>query len=341
MSEKGVCRETSGDKFLIESRSERCVRCIVMNQKHSNVLQYKETFCFPNPRNNPRRLRDVCSEINGDASLYSLFRLDTPTIPCPFTGPFKFSYSRGHGECQEPMSSIESCVDTTRLLFRFQACADIIGSESRNEELSCYGEWKEGSTRYLVGKMSHRITRTDEDKFRCFVFERRNHGSSGDEETSVIEPVNEGYLLAQSGDATCDGLSSVYEGSRTMKLSQSSPVIGSCDFPFEVTSSKYWKYLDEIYDFSKNSSLRVYNSTTAEILRTITCIRREARTSDPSDGDSLESSSFTEFVVHSVSGWYVISLLHGFFTQHYTCIFVHSLLSHTFISLDLFVHVSS
>lgn len=312
MSEKGVCRETSGDKFLIESRSERCVRCIVMNQKHSNVLQYKETFCFPNPRNNPRRLRDVCSEINGDASLYSLFRLDTPTIPCPFNGPFKFSYSRGHGECQEPMSSIESCVDSTRLLFRFQACADVIGSESRNEELSCYGEWKEGSTRYLVGKMSHRITRTDEDKFRCFVFERPSHGKSGDGEETVIESANEGYLLAQSGDATCDGLSSVYEGSRTMKLTQSSSVTGFCDFPSEVTTSKYWKYLDEIYDFSKNSTLRVYNSTTAEILRTITCVRREATSSSPSDEESSENSSFTEYVVHSVSGWYV---LHRCFTH--------------------------
>lgn len=311
MSEKGVCRETSGDKFLIESRSERCVRCIVLNQKHSNVLQYKETFCFPNPRNNPRRLRDVCSEINGDASLYSLFRLDTPTVPCPFSGPFTFSYSRGHGECQEPMSSIQSCVDSTRLRFRFQACADVLGSESRDEVLSCYGEWKEGSTRYLVGKMTHKITRTDEDRFRCFVFERLSQGTSDDDE-AINDAPNEGYLLAQSGDATCDGLSTVYEGSRIMKLTKSSSVIGSCDFPPEVTMSKYWKYLDEIYDFSKNSTLRVYNSTSAEIIRTITCIRQD-KTANPSDEDSLETSSFFEYVVHSVSEWYV---LHPYLAQY-------------------------
>ena len=324
MSEKGVCKETIGDKFLIESGTERCVRCIVMSQKHSNVIQYKETFCYPITRN--LRLRDVCSEINGDANLYSLFRLDTPTIPCPFNGGhFVFSYSRGHGECNQPMSTIESCIDTTRLLFRFQACADVIGSESRNEQLDCYAEWKEGSTRYLVGKMSHRITRNDEDKFRCFVFEKIGQSSSSDLEEAAAPLVDtshtggqsyggqshggatvygaNGYLLAQSGDATCDGLSSVYEGSRTMKLIQSTPIVPSCNFPTEVTMSKYWKYLDEIYDFSKNSTVRIYNSTTAEILRTITCIKQEHARLRDEDDTSMQDSSYTEFVVHSVSGW--------------------------------------
>ena len=56
-------------------------------------------------------------------------------MACPFAGPFKFTYSRSHGECREPMSSIDSCTEDSRLLFRFQACADVVGSESRGESL--------------------------------------------------------------------------------------------------------------------------------------------------------------------------------------------------------------
>lgn len=43
--------------------------------------------------------------------------------------------------------------------------------------------------------------------FRCFIYEKtaQHQGS---------------YLLAQSGDATCNGLNSVQEGSRTIKLSK-------------------------------------------------------------------------------------------------------------------------
>lgn len=37
------------------------------------------------------------------------------------------------------------------------------------EELVCLAIWKEGSTRYLVGKLEHRVAKADEDKFRCFV----------------------------------------------------------------------------------------------------------------------------------------------------------------------------
>ena len=59
--------------------------------------------------------------------------VDTPGVACPFSGSFKFSYSRGQGECREPLSSIESCTEESRLVFRFQACADVPGSESRGE----------------------------------------------------------------------------------------------------------------------------------------------------------------------------------------------------------------
>lgn len=55
--------------------------------------------------------------------------------------------------------------------------------------------------------MSHTHATTDEERFRCFVFEFFNpHVPS------------EGLRMAQSGDATCNGIFSPAEGSKTITL---------------------------------------------------------------------------------------------------------------------------
>lgn len=49
-------------------------------------------------------------------------------------GPFLFTYNRGHGECGDPMSNIESCTEDSRLLLGFQACPNVPGTESTGEQ---------------------------------------------------------------------------------------------------------------------------------------------------------------------------------------------------------------
>lgn len=78
------------------------------------------------------------------------------------------------------------------------------------EELECLAVWKEGSSRYLVGKLHHNHATSNEDRFRCFVYEKASTT------TEVLDGLD--YRVAQSGDATCNGLFSAYEGSRTMTL---------------------------------------------------------------------------------------------------------------------------
>lgn len=106
-------------------------------------------------------------------------------------GPFTFTYSRGHGDCKNPVSNIESCTEDSRLLLNFQACPDVAGTEStgrdfhlfsqRNfppnsksilsvEELTCLAQWKDGNSRYLVGLVSHHHATSNEERFRCFVY---------------------------------------------------------------------------------------------------------------------------------------------------------------------------
>ena len=54
-----------------------------------------------------------------------------------------------------------------------QACADIKGSESTVESVECLAQWKEGSTYYFLGLISHdHVSAFDyEDRFRCFAYQ--------------------------------------------------------------------------------------------------------------------------------------------------------------------------
>ncbi|CAH1973989.1 unnamed protein product [Acanthoscelides obtectus] len=171
------------------------------------MLQYTYTFKQSAYCHGREALPSLCAMITGDALLYSMFRETAVSIPCPFRGPFLFSYNRGHGECRQPLSNIDACADESRLLLSYQACPDVHGSESAVEELECLAVWKEGSSRYLVGKLHHNHATSNEDRFRCFVYEK---AAEGEDDVD--------YRVAQSGDATCNGLFSATEGSRTMTL---------------------------------------------------------------------------------------------------------------------------
>jgi hypothetical protein len=80
-------------------------------------------------------LDNLCGQITGDATLYSMFRSDAGPTECPFRGgpPFTFTYNRGSGECSSPVSKVDSCTDESRLLLRYQACPDVHGTESTGE----------------------------------------------------------------------------------------------------------------------------------------------------------------------------------------------------------------
>jgi len=157
ISDKGLCRDQKGDKYLFEytgttkhqqqqqqpQQAGSCLVCLVINERHLNVLQYKESSCQPIPANYYNRstnnliipqndddhslLDSICSDITGDAQLESLFRLDTPAIECPIIGQYSFTYDG----CREPYSSLDSCIDKKQLNFKFSACPDVPGSESK------------------------------------------------------------------------------------------------------------------------------------------------------------------------------------------------------------------
>ncbi|XP_050546944.1 uncharacterized protein LOC126908689 [Daktulosphaira vitifoliae] len=266
---KGKCVESDGDKFLLSDEKKICYRCVVIHEKHNNVLQYKETFC-----NEKGNLKTICSLITGDALLYSMFRESGNPMPCPFKPPYTFTYNRGHGDCKNPVSTVDACTQDSRLLIRYQACPDIEGSESTLEEVECIAGWKEGSYRFLVGRVHHSngIPMSTEDRFRCFIYER----------TTTQRQVKGGsdieYRVAQSGDATCSGLFSPLEGSRTMILKKET-METKCSFPLWLTGNQRWRTLDhgKIFTFPhhhNNSTLKLVtnsldHSSTTQLVQTV------------------------------------------------------------------------
>ncbi|KAL6433350.1 hypothetical protein ACFW04_006486 [Cataglyphis niger] len=209
----------------------RCYRCIVMHAQHANVLQYKESFCTsdsPEPS-----LPTQCSTLTSDATLVSLFRSNAAPLPCPIKGPLEFTYSQGEGECNSPRSRAEACTQDSRLLLRYQACANVHSSESVDVELECLAHWREGSTNYMVARLnSDRNDRktSDEESYRCFIY---------------TNPSNNTWNLAQSSDAACNGLISVTEAARTFKMIQKKPP-QYCEFPSWVVAGKSWVALDRM-----------------------------------------------------------------------------------------------
>lgn len=242
---RGNCVEKEGDRYLVEHKADNCFRCMVINEKHYNVLQFKETYCMYKDS-----LDTLCMQIIVDASLVSMFRLDAEPISCPFKGgpPFTFTYNRGSGECKSPVSKADACTDDSRMLLRYQSCPDVHNSESTVEELLCLASWRDGTLKYLVGKLEHKMTSSDEERYRCFVYNRSSLKT---------------YDVAQSADATCNGLPSATEGSRTMRFSNidiGGYHSGNCRFPPWLTDDHHtWHLLDhsKSYHFSKNGTFRL------------------------------------------------------------------------------------
>ena len=223
ISEKGRCVESFGSHYVMEEedRGEKCWRCMTIFRKHHNVLQYKESEChdfsfflsltpFPGYCETYfSTFQSLCENIAGDSKMFSMFRRGSEPVRCPFKGPFTFSYSKGGSglnQCSFPKSYLDSCSDHRRLQVHFQACIDVKGSESAVEQMECLAHWKEGSKHYMVAEMSHDHVHSDENRYRCFVYEK-----SGKAENRTV-------TMAQSLSATCNGLWSPTEGWRTFKM---------------------------------------------------------------------------------------------------------------------------
>lgn len=230
ISSKGTCVQQSGSRFVVADRYN-CLKCMVIHEKHPNVLQYKESYCQLSSASISSNLEDLCASIESDSALFFMFR--TPTDghthhekeACPF-GEHAFAYSTRGGAkvCADPPSHMHTCTNEAKMVLQFQACPDVPGSESSDEILECVAMWKEGSSRYLVGRLTSSTSSSSSPSslrearggsasaasrgsYTCFRYERQL-----DEQKGIV------IKMSQSYRGSCEGLWSAEEGDRTYTL---------------------------------------------------------------------------------------------------------------------------
>ena len=63
------------------------------------------------------------------------------TEACPFKSvEYAFSYSTRSGAkvCENPPSRLDTCIDNTKMVFQFQACPDVPGSERTGKQFMLF-----------------------------------------------------------------------------------------------------------------------------------------------------------------------------------------------------------
>jgi len=169
------------------------------------------------------------------------------------------------------------------LVFNYQACVDIKGSQSQREEAQCLAHWKEGSTYYFVAMMnsSHVARQQLESSFRCFVYKE----------------VHTGFLLSQSAEAKCN-LYTAVEGFRTMALKRLKEDGESCSYPEWFTTHRRYHSLSGTRAFQLN---RPGSSLTVEVgveKTELECLRKQE---EEEEEEGKESATFTVQSVQSCS----------------------------------------
>jgi len=119
--------------LYLNSDFEIGYRILNVNQEEIS-LKSDITIIFSGWCRERTSLEEMCMSITSDDTLFSMFRVNSKPISCPFSGAsFTFTYNRGYGECAMPISLAEKCTDESKLLLKYQACPDVTGTESNSK----------------------------------------------------------------------------------------------------------------------------------------------------------------------------------------------------------------
>jgi len=294
---KGTCFQSissdadinkTGFGQFIMKEEKGCLKCMIIYRKHHNVLQYREGDCETRQSlmSRPGGLTKLCSEIPGDTAMYSMIRLWSKPVQCPIQGPHSVSYGKGGAtkHCTHPPSLMDSCSDDSVLQIKYQACPDIQGSESRVERMTCVAKWKEGNKRYFVALVNSKHSQWAEqkDRYQCFLYE----------DISNQMKMSQGQF-----SASCQGLWSVLEGSRTFSLQKLSGG-NSCKLPEAIRYNQRWRSLNHelsIHIDSDNTSFSFLKSGT--LLEQVTC-----HSVDMIEAMEMNNADEVQMVAHVKSG---------------------------------------
>ena len=138
----------------MHGNSRKTPKCSPIQRKYvlySKIGDTSQTLLFTgychhasNGFNLDGSLESLCSSIESDSPLFFIFRTrqgdkKLESEACPFKNiEYAFSYSTRGGAkvCQQPPSRLDTCTDEAKMVFQFQACPDVPGSERTGESLN-------------------------------------------------------------------------------------------------------------------------------------------------------------------------------------------------------------
>ncbi|CAF1311844.1 unnamed protein product [Adineta steineri] len=155
---KGTCLHGQQDvknKYIYYNEQTRCKRCILFIPRHSNVLQYRESECFDADDDHNR----ICGSITPDTVLYTLFRDNAQSIPCPFDQSWHFKKEHQMLSLCQP-KAFHNCfsIDTFQLSYNNRC------QSYQDETATCFAQFSDGNTNYIISRS------VNQQRFICFSF---------------------------------------------------------------------------------------------------------------------------------------------------------------------------
>ncbi|KRZ13545.1 hypothetical protein T11_10630 [Trichinella zimbabwensis] len=238
----GKCAEQRNNRFLLHLNADRqnCWLCIVVFEKHRNVLLSKETPCGMEGS-----LEEVCGRLLGDTPLITMFRLNARPEACPISEPINFTYMTYKSVCSTHYSTGVTCASESKLRFFYAACPESYVSDSKVEDIECLGSWNNEGHNYFAGKLLGKSAYLDSENFRCFIYDMKSHGGQ----------------LGISADSGCMELTDMENAVIRLDIKIESNPAAQCIFPHwlvhkrgQVDAKKIWQSLtdDVFYKFYIN-----------------------------------------------------------------------------------------
>lgn len=151
---KGICLYHKQDKYLFYEPNESCYRCVFVIQKHSNVLQYRSTYCGDS---NDFDLN--CDLLTPESELLTIYRDTKIYETCALNGIYK----EKDDQCNESSSYLMQCTQKTSLKLEFNKCMN-----KSLLELNCIANWNDGNIQYLIGKTKY-------GQYKCILYTQHDN----------------------------------------------------------------------------------------------------------------------------------------------------------------------
>lgn len=186
MTDRGTCIDFQEDyhvNYTFVFQENSCFHCVKLLVRTVNVLDKLETGCVNLPPGKLPTIHNVCSKLNEEQQLITLFNENPIPVNCrsSLEGVWQFAYQnrfRFTGECNHPGAQIKSCqtagtqflITNQKFNITYKSCPGMTGTFDGVVEYSCLGDWFVEKNHFFA-VVNTKESRKDE-KYRCFLKNR-------------------------------------------------------------------------------------------------------------------------------------------------------------------------